>query len=144
MARKTKPIDSLEKPLVYLRGWPAYIDKDNRYRWWNNNLKTSGNDRVCKLCKKKTKIIDGVECDPCLGKLPGVKFACCGHGAQEGYILFDNNVRVTTAKLTKRHLNLNRKIQENFNKQESGVTVSLPLCEGGGKGSNPFLLILKN
>jgi hypothetical protein len=35
------------------------------------------------------------ECyDPCLGKLPGVKFACCGHGAREGYMYFENEVIV--------------------------------------------------
>lgn len=29
--------------------------------------------------------------DPCLGKLPGVKNACCGHGG-DGYIQFENGV----------------------------------------------------
>ena len=29
--------------------------------------------------------------DPCLGELPGVKYACCGHGRKGyGYITFDN------------------------------------------------------
>jgi hypothetical protein len=28
--------------------------------------------------------------DACLGKLPGVKFACCGHGREQGYIKFKN------------------------------------------------------
>lgn len=28
--------------------------------------------------------------DPCLGTLPGVEFACCGHGHKEGYIAFTN------------------------------------------------------
>jgi len=28
--------------------------------------------------------------DPCLGTLPGVKFACCGHGHTEGYVMFRN------------------------------------------------------
>ena len=26
--------------------------------------------------------------DACLKSLPGVKFACCGHGEQDGYIMF--------------------------------------------------------
>jgi hypothetical protein len=31
--------------------------------------------------------------DPCLGRLPGVKNACCGHGfPQYGYIMFDNSM----------------------------------------------------
>lgn len=28
--------------------------------------------------------------DACLGELPGVKFACCGHGTRRGYITFTN------------------------------------------------------
>jgi hypothetical protein len=30
--------------------------------------------------------------DPCLGTLPGVKFACCGHGYKRGYIYFTNGI----------------------------------------------------
>lgn len=30
--------------------------------------------------------------DPCLGALPGVSNACCGHGWQRGYIAFTNGV----------------------------------------------------
>ena len=42
---------------------------------------------ACKICKKKaTK--DGH--DPCIAGLPGVKFACCGHGGDGGYIMFEN------------------------------------------------------
>jgi len=28
--------------------------------------------------------------DACLGTLPGVKNACCGHGVEQGYLEFDN------------------------------------------------------
>ena len=32
--------------------------------------------------------------DPCLGRLPGVQFACCGHGdpLEDPYIMFTNGV----------------------------------------------------
>lgn len=30
--------------------------------------------------------------DPCLANLPGVKFACCGHGVENGYIYFENGI----------------------------------------------------
>ena len=30
--------------------------------------------------------------DSCLGELPGVEFACCGHGKEEGYLTFTNGV----------------------------------------------------
>lgn len=43
--------------------------------------------------------------DPCLGELPGVKYACCGHGGRSGsptvgYIYFDNGKVARFAKLT--------------------------------------------
>jgi len=46
--------------------------------------------------------------DPCLGELPGVLFACCGHGGilpgyrdvPAGYIYFENGVIVRFSKLT--------------------------------------------
>jgi len=34
--------------------------------------------------------------DPCLGTLPGVLNACCGHGnAGESYIVFENGFRIS-------------------------------------------------
>lgn len=30
--------------------------------------------------------------DPCIANLPGVKFACCGHGIKEGYVAFENGL----------------------------------------------------
>lgn len=32
--------------------------------------------------------------DGCLGLLPGVINACCGHGTDEGYIMFENGVTI--------------------------------------------------
>jgi hypothetical protein len=32
--------------------------------------------------------------DACLGRLTGVKWACCGHGKKEGYITFINGVTI--------------------------------------------------
>lgn len=49
---------------------------------------------VCPVCKQ-TRGPDGH--DPCLGELPGVKYACCGHGGSgqsRGYIYFENGVCV--------------------------------------------------
>ncbi len=48
--------------------------------------------------------------DPCLGWLPGVEFACCGHGARggfpQGYIAFTNGrvVRFDTAMVDGVHV----------------------------------------
>ena len=43
----------------------------------------------CKRCLKTMKFGDP---DPCLGVLPGVAYACCGHGVEEGYIYFHSGV----------------------------------------------------
>jgi hypothetical protein len=40
--------------------------------------------------------------DPCLGVLPGVLYACCGHGDKpfkSGYIAFENGVTVRFEEL---------------------------------------------
>lgn len=47
-------------------------------------------DRECPNCHQHGA--DG--CDPCLGRLPGVFAACCGHGVEEGYISFENGITV--------------------------------------------------
>lgn len=38
--------------------------------------------------------------DPCLGTLPGVAFACCGHGRVDGYIYFENGITIRFPKLS--------------------------------------------
>jgi hypothetical protein len=45
--------------------------------------------RRCPACLKP-RTIEGH--DPCLGALPGVNFACCGHGVHRGYISFTNGL----------------------------------------------------
>lgn len=39
----------------------------------------------------------GRQVDPCLGQLPGVAAACCGHGADDGYVMFNNGVIIRSA-----------------------------------------------
>ena len=41
----------------------------------------------CSLCKG-TRTPEGH--DPCIANLPGVLFACCGHGNTPGYIKFED------------------------------------------------------
>lgn len=51
-------------------------------------------DWVCPICKQ-ARGKDGH--DPCLATLPGVKYACCGHGGHgmhPGYIYFENGIRI--------------------------------------------------
>ena len=49
-------------------------------------------DTPCPRCGRVRDSID--DPDPCLGSLPGVKEACCGHGKEEGYIEFENGVTI--------------------------------------------------
>lgn len=53
---------------------------------------TSENERPCKLCGGDPKQHGGA--DPCFGKLPGVRNACCGHGIEKAYIQFENGVLI--------------------------------------------------
>lgn len=59
----------------------------------------------CPHCGQKRR--RGGDPDPCFGYLPGVLFACCGHGgladpdvSQAGYIYFENGVIVRFEKCT--------------------------------------------
>jgi hypothetical protein len=47
-------------------------------------------ETVCGVCKRA--YMPYYEDDRCIAGLPGVRFACCGHGVGEGYINFDNGV----------------------------------------------------
>lgn len=54
----------------------------------------------CKLVRGQDLI------DPCLGRLPGVIFACCGHGGKgdtPGYIYFENGTTIRFNRLTVEH-----------------------------------------
>jgi hypothetical protein len=46
--------------------------------------------RCIKCKKKRTKKGH----DPCIADLPGVEFACCGHGTGDGYIAFENGLSI--------------------------------------------------
>jgi hypothetical protein len=41
-------------------------------------------------CPSCRIVVEPGEADPCMGSLPGVKLACCGHGSGQGYIMFEN------------------------------------------------------
>jgi hypothetical protein len=98
----------------YFRGWPiVWVETTqegdkltlpsgeqvfNRY-WVYEDTKeplpaTGGKVRPCKKCDNVMPLGEG-EHDLCLGILPGVDNACCGHGVRErSYIRFTNGVAV--------------------------------------------------
>ena len=80
----------------FFRGHPIiFINK----KWLYSNTKKAlpgyGGDKTPRPCLHCGKIFDFHESDPCLGDLPGVDNACCGHGVrEESYIRFTNGVVV--------------------------------------------------
>ncbi len=64
----------------YSRGWP--IEWDGA-KWIYSDIKTPQNDqRRCARCGKPPTTNGH---DACLGFIPGVSNACCGHGQTDRY-----------------------------------------------------------
>lgn len=94
---------SKEQRDAYVHGTRYYIDWDKesnstQYFNWETNKVFKPNDRPpdCPKCKKPfIKDPDKKNnywFDPCIGILPGVNGACCGHGVTDGYISFENGI----------------------------------------------------
>jgi hypothetical protein len=70
---------------------------------------------ICKRCRKAWKKVETTpkyeQYDHCLGKLPGVSHACCGHGVSEGYIAFENGIIIRGHFRVEDHINGVRSIQ---------------------------------
>ena len=82
------------------RGHKAYQGPDDLLRWFDDDNIVWDYPRPCKFCNQFNIVIGGKEIDACFKqKLPGVKYACCGHGESKGYIYFKNGMIVTTAKI---------------------------------------------
>ena len=77
----------------YFRGYEIiYVNGEWRYK---DTGEVSGFDNVrpCKKCGRTFEGSNKGEPDPCIGNLPGVDNACCGHGVRkESYIRFVNGV----------------------------------------------------
>lgn len=67
------------------RGWEIYFD-GNIWRYVDTN-QVLEEDRPCKKCGKRPAV-DGA--DACLGHIDGAVSACCGHGAEEPYIIWES------------------------------------------------------
>lgn len=76
----------------HFRGYP--ITWDGKQWLFNDTGKPTVESYGERPCGKCGKVFQG-DCDPCLGMLPGVVNACCGHGvAAESYIKFSNGITV--------------------------------------------------
>jgi len=78
-------------PSTHLKGHNIYRDPetDSGWRYSDNNEEVT-KERPCARCGKHS---DKNGHDSCMGHLPGVTAACCGHG-KEGYICFENGTIV--------------------------------------------------
>jgi hypothetical protein len=68
----------------HIRGWPVHWDG---VAWRHDDDGSlapgwGGDERPCPSCGA---VAEGP--DPCLGMLPGVVSACCGHGVHESYVV---------------------------------------------------------
>ena len=78
----------------YFRGNPIIYTNDQWvYEDTGERIPSNGGEiRPCAKCGSLFTLGEG-EVDPCLGTLPGVDNACCGHGIRsEAYVRFTNGV----------------------------------------------------
>lgn len=92
---KSKKEEVIEEEMFY-RGHEIVFSekKDGKYIFV---YKDTGDvvDEGKRACKSCGLVPEDNDIDPCLGKLPGVKFACCGHGnLEKAYITFDTDVTI--------------------------------------------------
>lgn len=74
-----------------LRGHTMYLD-GGQWLYADTKTPTIGHDRPCGYCGKPNTR-EGH--DACLGTLPGVRNACCGHGQEDiAYIQLTNGVHI--------------------------------------------------
>lgn len=84
-----------------LRGHEIYEDENGVWRFCDNDKPTveTWHERPCGECGLYGNSNDGLP-DPCLGMLPGVTNACCGHGnPSESYICFEGGLVIRGFKI---------------------------------------------
>lgn len=78
------------------RGHPTFFDEKEHQWKYEDTEGDAGFGFEVRPCKRCGKIFEGSnegEPDPCLGDLPGVDNACCGHGIRDAaYVRFTNGV----------------------------------------------------
>ena len=69
----------------HMFGHKIYQDEKGCWRWADNGMNADKNPRPCPKCNQ---LPNKNGHDPCLGTIEGVFAACCGHGIQDGIILW--------------------------------------------------------
>lgn len=116
------------------------------HKWTYTNftpeLARYGKERPCTKCGK---VSSGP--DSCLGKLPGVKAACCGHGVDEdAYITFDNGLTVQGRKAIRlkecwTHTATDPGTAIEIYRRLGDVEATYKLCKAGDRGIRKDRLI---
>lgn len=78
------------KARSFFRGHSVITDPDGRRVYADTLEPLPGWGGEIRRCAKSGSRHEMHESDACLGDLPGVDNACCGHGVTEGYIRFTN------------------------------------------------------
>ena len=84
----------------FFRGHPIIYEGEYPEGRWvyedtHEHASFDGVVRPCKRCGRTFQGSNEGDADLCLGELPGVDNACCGHGVrEEAYIRFVNGVTV--------------------------------------------------
>lgn len=85
------PVNTVEMWDVATRrptsGWVWSDDGSPTWFCWNRKMNWQG--RRCPKCRLSATP-EGH--DPCIANLPGVDYACCGHGVEKGYVKFSNGL----------------------------------------------------
>ncbi len=81
---------------AYTRGYEIFFDeKDNMWKYCDSH-DSSKHKRACKRCGR-IPLKGGY--DACLGKIEGVKHACCGHGIEsQKYMIYKNKKSIKRKK----------------------------------------------
>lgn len=76
---------------TYHRGHLIYYNEERKEWLYADDNTSSSVERPCKKCGHMP--LETGE-DYCVGHLYGVKSACCGHGVQEEFIMYENGTIV--------------------------------------------------
>lgn len=81
---------------IALRYWPSHEAEAEAAFTRHRKAKSAEREEdyliLCKSCAKCGRFVANNEPDPCIGRLDGVLSACCGHGEQDGYVMFSGKL----------------------------------------------------
>lgn len=79
---------------AYTFGHPVYGDSDGHWRLEDGRRVHDPAVRRQLRCPRCGERPTPKGHDPCIADLPGAIGACCGHGVEPGYVVFDDGTRL--------------------------------------------------